>query len=183
MLGIGFTEMLVIAAIALVVIGPEKFPDFAKIVVRTIRDLRGYVDDMKQDLSNELKPLKREMDSVNKLTRYDSESYLRSLTEDKPKPPPVGDDPVDRRERPMAGDFGYDESRDDAPNSDGPVGYGAYPGSEADTPPLHEQEGVPPTPVDSTASDSAPRPGAGDGDDAASQGDGFDTVRQPDRLD
>lgn len=80
MMGIGFWEMMVIAGIALVVIGPEKFPDFAKVVVRTIRDLRGYMDEVKKELSDELKPVEREMRS---LTRVGSESLnqLRNTIE------------------------------------------------------------------------------------------------------
>lgn len=76
MFGIGFPEMVIIAGIALVVIGPEKFPDFAKIVMRTIRDVRGYVDEARQEINKELKPMKNEMD---KLSRIDTEEYLEKL--------------------------------------------------------------------------------------------------------
>ena len=51
MLGIGMGEMIIIAIIALVVIGPEKFPDFAKIALRTMRDLRGYVDEIQGEVT------------------------------------------------------------------------------------------------------------------------------------
>lgn len=81
MLGIGFAEMVLIGGIALIVIGPEKFPDFAKLVVRTIRDLRGYVDDVKNEVSRELKPLQEE---VNSLSRMDPEKYIDSLTSEAP---------------------------------------------------------------------------------------------------
>lgn len=83
MSGIGFTEMLLIAGIALIVMGPEKFPDFAKLVIRTIRDLRGYVDDIKQEVTKELKPLKKEMDT---LSRIDPEKYIDSLTKETETP-------------------------------------------------------------------------------------------------
>lgn len=73
--GIGFTEILVLAGIALVVIGPERFPDFAKIVVRTIRDLRGYMDEVKNELSKELKPVEKEM---REITRHDPRQYTLS---------------------------------------------------------------------------------------------------------
>lgn len=82
-MGIGFFEMVVLAVIALVVMGPEKFPDFAKIVIRTVRDLRGYVDDVKTDLAKELKPVKKELD---KLSRYDMNTYLNTPD---PKPAPT----------------------------------------------------------------------------------------------
>lgn len=77
MLGLGITELVIIAGIALIVIGPEKFPEFAKIVTHTIRDVRGYVEDVQKDLSKELKPVQKE---VNKLSRYSAEDYIDSLT-------------------------------------------------------------------------------------------------------
>lgn len=64
---LGFTEMLLIAGVALLVIGPERFPDFAKIVLRTVRDLRGYVDEVKVDLAKELNPLKGEFQKFSNL--------------------------------------------------------------------------------------------------------------------
>lgn len=78
MLGIGIGEMVVIAGIALVIIGPEKFPEFAKICVRTIRDLRSYVEETKDELRKELTPIKKEIDEVK---RYDPESYIDALTD------------------------------------------------------------------------------------------------------
>ncbi|HIJ74794.1 MAG TPA: twin-arginine translocase subunit TatB [Candidatus Hydrogenedentes bacterium] len=85
MLGIGPWEMVVIVGIALVVIGPERFPEFAKIVMRTIRDLRGYVSDVKSDIASELRPVKKEIED---LRRYDPEVYLDAVAgttyEDKP---------------------------------------------------------------------------------------------------
>lgn len=78
MLGIGIGEMIVIAGIALVIIGPEKFPEFAKICVRTIRDLRSYVEETKDELRKELTPIKKEIDEVK---RYDPESYIDALTD------------------------------------------------------------------------------------------------------
>jgi len=70
-------EMVIIAGVALVVIGPERFPEFAKIVLRTVRDLRGYVDEAKRDISKELKPVQKE---IEKLSRYNPEDYIDSLT-------------------------------------------------------------------------------------------------------
>jgi len=84
MMGIGFGEMILIAGIALVVIGPEKFPDFAKIMLRTIRDLRGYMDEVKHEVAKELRPVQKELQH---LSRYDPETYLNALTDDEKKPP------------------------------------------------------------------------------------------------
>ena len=82
MLGIGIGEMIIIAAIALMVIGPEKFPDFAKIAVRTIRDLRGYMEDIQSEVTKELAPVKKELEQLNKIK---PEEYIDSLMQDKPE--------------------------------------------------------------------------------------------------
>ena len=134
MLGIGFTEMVVIAAIALMVIGPEKFPDFAKLVIRTIRDLRGYIDEVKLEVTKELKPLK---DEVASLSKIDPEKYIDSLTKeaaaDKPANPSLHEE--DRKVMDTAASYeddpygwegsspgGYDTEPGSAPAST--VGYG-----------------------------------------------------------
>jgi len=78
MMGLGTLEILVLAGVALIVMCPEKFPEFAKIVVRTIRDLRGYVDEVKSDLAKEVRPVK---DELRKLSSYRPEEYLDSLME------------------------------------------------------------------------------------------------------
>lgn len=73
MSGIGPFEFVFIAIIALIVIGPEKFPDFAKVVMRSIRDLKTYVDETKReltqvgrDLSREIDPVRRELDDFTR---------------------------------------------------------------------------------------------------------------------
>ena len=65
-MGIGMSEMLLIAVIALIVFGPEKFPDYAKIFLRAMRDIQGYVTEVKTDLAKEINPLKRELDKLNR---------------------------------------------------------------------------------------------------------------------
>lgn len=81
MVGIGFTEMIIIAGIALVLLGPEKFPEFAKIAIRAIRDIRGYFDEVKTEIAKEVKPLEKEL---NDLTRKSNELYREILTETDP---------------------------------------------------------------------------------------------------
>ena len=79
MVGIGFGEMILIAGIALIVFGQEKFPDFAKIVLRTVNDLRGYVDEIQKEVTKEIKPIKRELEQLSK---YDPEKYIDALSKD-----------------------------------------------------------------------------------------------------
>ena len=74
---IGVGEIIVIAVVALIFLGPEKFPEFSKIAMRAFRDLRGYVDDIKKEMASELNPVKKE---INELARRDPEEYLDKLT-------------------------------------------------------------------------------------------------------
>lgn len=73
---IGPVELILIAGIALIVIGPEKFPEFAKIAIRTVRDLRGYVTEVKADINKEMSAVRKE---VKSLSRYDPETYIDAL--------------------------------------------------------------------------------------------------------
>jgi len=73
---LGMSELIIIAGIALVVIGPEKFPEFAKIAMRAYRDLRGYVDDIKREMAEEVKPVQREL---RELARYNPEDYIENI--------------------------------------------------------------------------------------------------------
>jgi sec-independent protein translocase protein TatB len=73
---LGLSEILIIAAIALVIMGPEKFPEFMKIALRAYRDFRGYIDDIKHEMAEELHPVKREL---QQLARYNPEEYVESL--------------------------------------------------------------------------------------------------------
>lgn len=75
---LGMGEMLLIAGIALVVLGPEKFPEYAKIAMRAFRDMRGYVDEVKREMAEELRPVKKE---IQELSRHNPEDYIDSITE------------------------------------------------------------------------------------------------------
>ncbi len=96
MLGIGMGEMIVIGAVALMALGPEKFPEFAKLVMRTVRDVRGYINDAKEEFQKEIRPVEKEMRS---LKRYNPEDYVDTIAksvskamdeDDKPAAPTNG---------------------------------------------------------------------------------------------
>ncbi|OGD10274.1 MAG: twin arginine-targeting protein translocase TatB [Candidatus Aminicenantes bacterium RBG_13_62_12] len=55
MLGIGFPEMLVILAIALLVFGPKKLPEVGKSIGRAIREFRRTSDELKERFEEEIK--------------------------------------------------------------------------------------------------------------------------------
>jgi sec-independent protein translocase protein TatB len=70
-------EIAIIAGVALIILGPEKFPGHAKIAMRFIRDIRGYWEQAKRDITEELKPMRKEL---RELQRYKPEQYLDAFT-------------------------------------------------------------------------------------------------------
>ena len=54
MFEIGFPELLVIATITLVVVGPEKIPQVIKTVSIFLRRLRLYFENIKQEIEKEI---------------------------------------------------------------------------------------------------------------------------------
>ncbi len=50
MFGLGFTELLVIFVIILIVFGPERLPELAKTMGRTAAQLRRTMDDFKGEM-------------------------------------------------------------------------------------------------------------------------------------
>ena len=53
MFGIGFPELLLIAVIALVVIGPKRLPDLARALGRGFAEFRRATDELKQSFEEE----------------------------------------------------------------------------------------------------------------------------------
>jgi len=55
MFGLGFTEILLIAVIALLFIGPDKLPDTMRTIARTLGKAKRMFDDTKETIQNELR--------------------------------------------------------------------------------------------------------------------------------
>ena len=64
MFDIGFSELLVIGVVALIVIGPEKLPRVARTIGHLAGRLQRYVNDVKADISREM-----ELDELRRLQR------------------------------------------------------------------------------------------------------------------
>jgi sec-independent protein translocase protein TatB len=62
MFDIGFSEIVVIAVVALVVLGPEKLPKTARTLGHLFGRLQRYVNDVKSDIKREM-----ELDELKKL--------------------------------------------------------------------------------------------------------------------
>ncbi len=52
MFGIGMTEMVVIAVIALVVLGPKRLPELARTLGRTLNEFRRSATDLRREFSD-----------------------------------------------------------------------------------------------------------------------------------
>src|SRR6185295_17999621 len=64
---VGFSEILFIAAIALIFLGPEQFPKYAKLAARFIRDIKAYANEVQTEIGKELKPLTKELGDLRKV--------------------------------------------------------------------------------------------------------------------
>ncbi|MBI1318621.1 MAG: twin-arginine translocase subunit TatB [Candidatus Hydrogenedens sp.] len=177
MLGIGFTEMIVLAGIALVVMGPEKFPELAKTFFRTVREIRGYWEEAQSELRKEMAPIKKEM---RELEKTKPEDIIGDLANDKDWMDPdvkraaetgygayAAPDPAKEKQPGVA------DARDwDAPEGPGPVPFGqqAEPAPADDDAPMDtaDTKGI-----DESAADDS---GSGDPEDEFPS-------NAPDRLD
>lgn len=83
MFDIGFSEIVVIGVVALVVIGPERLPKTARTVGLLFGRLQRYVNDVKADISREM-----ELDELRRLQRdmqgaaQDFEQTVKSAASD-----------------------------------------------------------------------------------------------------
>ena len=73
MFDIGFSELIVIALVALVVIGPERLPRVARTAGHLLGRLQRYVSDVKSDINREI-----QIDEIKKAQR-EMEQSVRSM--------------------------------------------------------------------------------------------------------
>ena len=88
MFGIGFQELLIIAIIALIVVGPKKLPDLAKTLGKSFGEFKkateGITEEFKETLKDDKKPddndlkdsllTKKTVDEQTKLSSTDTEA-------------------------------------------------------------------------------------------------------------
>jgi sec-independent protein translocase protein TatB len=56
MFGVGLPELAVIAFVAVLVFGPDRLPDFARQAGRMVKSLRGFANQARDELREELGP-------------------------------------------------------------------------------------------------------------------------------
>ena len=77
MFDIGFWELVIIALVALVIVGPERLPELAQNTGRIIRKLRAFIQNAKREVEKELK-----LDELNDLD--ESIHKVENLMKDAP---------------------------------------------------------------------------------------------------
>ncbi|MDP2135090.1 MAG: Sec-independent protein translocase protein TatB [Sulfuritalea sp.] len=78
MFDVGLTELMIIAVVALVVIGPERLPKVARTAGHILGRLQRYVSDVKSDINREI-----QLDELKKLQQQVSDqvtSFEASVT-------------------------------------------------------------------------------------------------------
>ena len=94
MFDIGVSELMVVAVVALLVIGPERLPRVARTAGHLMGRLQRYVSDVKADISREMEldELRKFKDEFEKTAQtvhtqvndeiYRSEDFFKSITEE-----------------------------------------------------------------------------------------------------
>ncbi len=82
MFDIGFSELLVVGLVALIVIGPEKLPRVARTVGHLVGRLQRYVSDVKTDINREIEldELRKMRDSVQEAATSMESSVTSELS-------------------------------------------------------------------------------------------------------
>lgn len=101
MFDVGFSELVVIAIVALVVLGPKRLQEVARTTGRWTARLRRFVEDVKRDVDREmrqedlaeLRKVQQEIGETRQLFEQTASSTLAALPEIKP-PEPAPDYPV-----------------------------------------------------------------------------------------
>ena len=83
MFDIGFSELLVIAIVALIVIGPERLPKVARTLGHLFGRMQRYVNDVKADISREMEldELKKMQSSMEDAARSFQSSVSQGVSE------------------------------------------------------------------------------------------------------
>lgn len=63
MFGMSMTEIVIIAVLALVLLGPDRMPEAAKTIAKTVRDLKKATDGLKDQLESELHQVERSINA------------------------------------------------------------------------------------------------------------------------
>ena len=109
---IGFTEILVILAVALIILGPDKLPAYMKKLGQAVREFRKYSSELTEDLKENViapldeaqRPLRETLEPLESLDKElkanvkDLESSIRDIGKAKPADAPESPEPAPQAE-------------------------------------------------------------------------------------
>jgi Tat protein translocase TatB subunit len=86
MFGIGMPELLVIAVVALLVVGPKKLPDIAKALGKGLSEFRRAADGATETIKETLKTdeLKRDMDGIKESLLHGNDEEAKKSDDNPP---------------------------------------------------------------------------------------------------
>lgn len=95
MFDIGFSELVAIGLIALIVLGPKRLPEVARTAGRWMGQLRRFIADVKQDIDreihtedlSELRKLREELNATRQMMQNTSGELVKGFTEITPEIP------------------------------------------------------------------------------------------------
>ncbi|MEE4240414.1 MAG: twin-arginine translocase TatA/TatE family subunit [Desulfopila sp.] len=80
MFGIGFPELILILALALIVVGPDKLPELARSIAKTIVDLKKTAEGIKSSMEIDDNPLSEIKPTLEDAARNFKETLLEEKT-------------------------------------------------------------------------------------------------------
>lgn len=86
MFDFSFSELIVVGAVALIVIGPERLPKVARTVGHLVGRLQRYVSDVKRDINrevelDELRQMRKEMNEAARSVETSAREHMASVRE------------------------------------------------------------------------------------------------------
>lgn len=90
MFDVGFSELVLIALLALILLGPQRLPEVARAAGKWMARLRNFISNVKQDLDremrsselDELRRLKQELDDTRRVIQESSGKLLQGVSGD-----------------------------------------------------------------------------------------------------
>jgi sec-independent protein translocase protein TatB len=83
----GFTEMLFIAVLALLIFGPKKLPELARMIGKTMAEFRRASSDLRHQLDEEMRTLENETRSALDGAELDPAAMLPAPSASETAPP------------------------------------------------------------------------------------------------
>lgn len=79
-MNIGATELILILGVALIVFGPGKLPELGNMLGKTLREFKGAINNIDEDIKREVKDIKDEVNEVKEMV--DVRSTIQDIQND-----------------------------------------------------------------------------------------------------